>query len=637
MAAPPASPAAPAPARPHLRPRWTIALALLLLAIVSPLLPVLGCALLAWCEQFLPAGVVSGAWGPPTGLALGAAASWWLFTSVVPGLLGWLLGLGLLALVKTKLPELAGLHDLLIIQAPLTITLAEAYAARRRRCQQDEPRLTAARALLAGLTAFWLLLALISPFSSFSANSAEEGRKLLVAFVLACAALCAGWWLSARLVRALLPRPGRLSADGHTVLNSVFGYGTFVSCCLTLPLLLPVAGLCALAGRGARLRLLAAAMRRGMRLVLFCAPTVAWRYDGELAALERARVVVANHEGMLDILAVCSLPGTRTLLAKTWVFRAFPLGLAARAAGLRNSDELEAEDYQASAEATSAADHDAGILVFPEGRRSRGGVVERFRPGAFVLSGALGAAVVPVAISGSRQGIRPDGMWIHPTILHCRVLPPMTRADDETHRQFAERCRLAISAVRLAVLCEQLGQPRMVRNRLQHYTGLGWASARAVRAEHRTGAWRVLSGAVRDEPAPWLFLGCGWSTLAVSLRQLLPGAAIIACEPAPERRAAASCAWFAPETDQLCAHASAVVLPPRLSGLVCLLPLGEVALDELALRALALLDGVLLAPPGVATALAARHARHPADQAATPAPASASQAAQLVALRWPGG
>jgi 1-acyl-sn-glycerol-3-phosphate acyltransferase len=588
----------------------------------------------------LPAAAAQGDWPLPLALVLGLAVSWRRLRTTVPGLIGWLLGAALLAVVRIAIPDQAGLPGLLILQGPLTITLVMAECARSRRCRQGDPPMARARAVMWGLAGGYLLLCLYSMQWSYiqRQNIGDESFVLVLAKLTAptFVVLMLMWWLPKQLMRALLPRTGKLSADGHTVLNSLFGYGTFVACCLSLPLLLPVAVLSGLISRHARLRLLAAAMRRGMTLVLFSAPTVRWSYAGELAALNTARVVVANHEGMLDILAVCALPGTRTLLAKTWVFRAFPLGLAARAASLRNSDALEAEDYTADAAATSAADAAAGILVFPEGRRSRSGLVERFRPGAFVLAATLGSPVVPVAISGSRQGIRPDGMWIHPTILHCQVLPPMARGSGESHRQFAERCRARISAARLAVLCAQLANPRMAANRLQHYTGLGGRIGAAVRAEHRAGAWRVLADAVADLPGPWLLLGCGWSTLAVSLRQLLPGTAIIAVDADAEHRAAASCAWFAPATDQLCARPGEVVLPARLAGLVCLPGADQAEVQALAERALAVLDGVLVVPRVDEGSWRARAARPLPPSVPGPGD-GAAEAGALRALRWPGG
>jgi hypothetical protein len=247
---------------------------------------------------------------------------------------------------------------------------------------------------------------------------------------------------------------------------------------------------------------------------------------------------------MLDILAACSLPGTRTLLAKTWVFRAFPLGIAARAAGLANSDDLAPDAYQEGA-ALTLPDPRLGILVFPEGSRSRSGAIARFRPGAFVLARALDQPVVPVAIAGSRQGIRPGSMWIHPTRVHSRVLPPMRPQADEGNRQFAARVREAIVQARHQLLVEMLRDGRLARHRRHRLGSLPAPWRRAALVEERAGDWRVLLDLPRRE-APWVFLGCGWSTLVVILRMLQPEAQVTAIEPDADRRAVARQLWWQP-------------------------------------------------------------------------------------------
>jgi len=353
--------------------------------------------------------------------------------------------------------------------------------------------------------------------------------------------------------------------DAATVLNSLCGYTSFAFFCLTLPLFLPLAFILP----GGRRRWVAVAMRFAMRRVFNVTPTVTWRFDGAVAALKHARVVVSNHEGMLDILAACGLPGSRTLLAKTWVFRAFPLGVAARAAGLANSDELTPEDYQEGAPLT-LPDPRVGLYVFPEGSRSRDGAVHRFRPGAFVLAKHLDAAVVPVVMAGSRLGIRPGSMWIHPTRVHTRVLPPMRPEAQESHRQFAARVRDIIVRGRHQVLVELLAHGHLDRHRRHRAHGLPGHLRRAIRDEDTTGAWRVLLDLPLQEGA-WLFLGCGWSSLPLTARLLHAEARIHLVESAAERVQVARHQWvevgdhLAADVDQL----------PSLSGIttvVCCWP-----------------------------------------------------------------
>lgn len=325
--------------------------------------------------------------------------------------------------------------------------------------------------------------------------------------------------------------------DLATVINSLCGYGSFAFFCLTLPLFLPFAFILP----GGRRRWIATAMRFAMRRVFNVTPTVSWRFDGEVAALRDARVVVSNHEGMLDILAACGLPGTRTLLAKTWVFRAFPLGVAARAAGLYNSDALTPEDYQEGA-ALTLPDARTGIFVFPEGSRSRDGAVHRFRPGAFVLAKHLDAAVVPVVMAGSRQGIRPGSMWIHPTRIHTRVLPPMRPHADESHRQFAARVREAIVRGRQQVMGELLVHGHLDRHCRHRVHGLPAIARREVLADLDSRRWETLLD-LPPRSGDWLFLGCGWSALPFTARLLDPEGRIVVVEDDAERVAAARHLW----------------------------------------------------------------------------------------------
>ncbi len=326
--------------------------------------------------------------------------------------------------------------------------------------------------------------------------------------------------------------------DGWTVLNSVCGYSSFAFFCLTLPLFLPVAMILP----GGRRRWIATAMRFAMRTVFTVTPTVSWRCDGDVTTLKNARVVVSNHEGMLDVLAACSLPGIRTLLAKTWVFRAFPLGVAARTAGLYNSDALAPEDFQEGATAM-LPDSRVGILVFPEGSRSRDGAVHRFRPGAFVLAKNLDVPVVPVVIAGSRLGIRPGSLWIHPTRVHSRILPAMQPQPEESHRQFAARVREVMVQERHRLMCEMLRHGDLDRHRRHRSFGLPRSVRRQIAAEDLQGHWRLLLNMPFTD-GNWLILGSEWSTMALTVRLLHPEPTIQLVETNEDRLAVARHQWL---------------------------------------------------------------------------------------------
>lgn len=535
-----------------------------------------------------------GSWAPLMIAPLLLAVSRYRFGSMVPGAIAWIVGMGLQSLLallegscSRALAESTGTYWPLAPNGGAAALIVLALGALVLAGCESRMAVRRGWPWLAGLV-------VISPIIHMAAFSSYPDGILLGGLPCLLSVWALASWLLGRWSSSVLYPPGaRWPADGWTVLNSLCGYGSFILSCLTLPLFLPLA----LILPGGRERWIASAMRRAMRFVFWITPTITWRCEGELAALDSARVVVMNHEGMLDILAACALPGTRTLLAKSWVFNAFPLGVAARAAGLRNSDLLLPEDYQEGVAAT-LPDPGVGIFVFPEGSRSRSGAIGRFRPGAFVLAKSLGCPVVPVAIAGSRLGIRPGSLWIHPSLVVSRVLPPMTLAADETIRAFAARVRTTIVEARHRLLIDLLATPRMALSRRHVFTGLAPAVRRAVAAEERTGAWRAVLNAPADD-GDWLLIGCGWSTIPVTLRQLLPAARIVAWEPAAERRAVARHAWLDSGRDVLVYDA--LVVPDALTGLVCQGSLADQLVADLLQRALAALPMCVLVAGSLAT------------------------------------
>jgi 1-acyl-sn-glycerol-3-phosphate acyltransferase len=74
------------------------------------------------------------------------------------------------------------------------------------------------------------------------------------------------------------------------------------------------------------------------------------------------------------------------------------------------------------------------VMIFPEGTRSRDGRMGPFKPGAFRLAIEAQVPVLPVAVTGSADGMPKGSPWIRPTLVLIRVLEPvetkgMTGAD----------------------------------------------------------------------------------------------------------------------------------------------------------------------------------------------------------------
>jgi len=56
----------------------------------------------------------------------------------------------------------------------------------------------------------------------------------------------------------------------------------------------------------------------------------------------------------------------------------------------------------------------SSVVIFPEGTRSRDGLLAPFKKGGFHLAANAGVKVVPVAIRGAGQVMAPGKLWLHP-------------------------------------------------------------------------------------------------------------------------------------------------------------------------------------------------------------------------------
>ena len=63
------------------------------------------------------------------------------------------------------------------------------------------------------------------------------------------------------------------------------------------------------------------------------------------------------------------------------------------------------------------------VLLFPEGTRSKSGVVGRFKAGAFLLSAQHGVPIVPIAMRGALEAVHDERVRARRVILRVRVLP----------------------------------------------------------------------------------------------------------------------------------------------------------------------------------------------------------------------
>jgi len=122
-------------------------------------------------------------------------------------------------------------------------------------------------------------------------------------------------------------------------------------------------------------------------------------------------VVVANHQGMGDIMMAFCLDLHFKWISKRANFLVpfmgwfmYHAGYIPLVRGKRNSIE------QCMARARQYLDMGVSVLFFPEGTRSKDGVVKEFKRGAFKLALDAGVDILPIGISGTLDAL-PKGTW----------------------------------------------------------------------------------------------------------------------------------------------------------------------------------------------------------------------------------
>jgi len=179
------------------------------------------------------------------------------------------------------------------------------------------------------------------------------------------------------------------------------------------------------------------------------------------------RIYFANHQSHLDwVLIWAALPNdlrartrpiaardywtatrfkywlTREVFHAVYVSRTRPQG--ASGSGTDDQDPLEP--------LVEALQHGDSLVIFPEGTRSNKGVPQPFKSGLYHLAAQFpGVQLIPVWIDNV-QRVMPKGEVVPVPILCTATFgAPMQLGPDEDKRDFLERARAAVIALRPAV------------------------------------------------------------------------------------------------------------------------------------------------------------------------------------------
>lgn len=160
----------------------------------------------------------------------------------------------------------------------------------------------------------------------------------------------------------------------------------------------------------------------GARLVVEGADAVDW---------SRPYLLVSNHQSVIDICALFqAVPVPLHFLLKQEMAKVPFVGWYARACGMLF---IERDNPRAGPrlrrEAAALLGDGHTLCLFPEGTRSRTGVVAPFKGGGFQSAIDAGVDVLPVAIDGAGDVLPPEGFRVRAGVITVRFGAPLPTGD----------------------------------------------------------------------------------------------------------------------------------------------------------------------------------------------------------------
>ncbi len=141
----------------------------------------------------------------------------------------------------------------------------------------------------------------------------------------------------------------------------------------------------------------------------------------------RPYVFMSNHASHADSPAlVLAIPQPLHFVFKKELARIPVFGWALLALGQIMVDRADRRQSRLSLDAgLSGLSGSNSVLVYPEGSRSRDGLLQPFKKGGFHMALRAGLPIVPVRVSGSREIVAAGTLRVRPGTVRIDLLPPV--------------------------------------------------------------------------------------------------------------------------------------------------------------------------------------------------------------------
>ncbi|MBU1341179.1 MAG: 1-acyl-sn-glycerol-3-phosphate acyltransferase [Proteobacteria bacterium] len=128
--------------------------------------------------------------------------------------------------------------------------------------------------------------------------------------------------------------------------------------------------------------------------------------DREKMDMKKSYVIVSNHQSQLDILVAYRLFFPFRWISKAEVFLLPFIGWNMVLNGyvkLKRGDKESVREMMDQCE--KLLEQNVSIILFPEGTRSKTGIIKPFKPGAFVLAKKMKKPILPLVINNTKDAL----------------------------------------------------------------------------------------------------------------------------------------------------------------------------------------------------------------------------------------
>jgi 1-acyl-sn-glycerol-3-phosphate acyltransferase len=161
-------------------------------------------------------------------------------------------------------------------------------------------------------------------------------------------------------------------------------------------------------------------------------------------------VFVANHQSIYDIPCLFwSIPFQLRIIAKESLGNFPMLGPHLKRTGHMLVDRRNPDRSGIFGWASRLTSNGLSLIVFPEGTRSRSGMMGKFKGGSIMLAMQAGLPIVPISVIGSRHVMKKGELTTRPghvrLIVHEPIVTPVNPEPSVAEvREFADRIRHVI-------------------------------------------------------------------------------------------------------------------------------------------------------------------------------------------------